>query len=87
MTRFSRHYNVSMPPFTKEDRILINGLYELPDLWPRSSLDLNLVDYQIWGLIQERVYKTPVRDTNDLKQGLIDTWASIPQNVVDKAVD
>jgi len=36
--------------------------------------------------MQERVYKTPVRDTNDLKQRLVDTWASIPQNVVDEAV-
>jgi len=37
--------------------------------------------------MQERVYKTPVRDTSDLKQRLIDTWASIPQSVVDEAID
>jgi len=44
------------------------------------------------GLMQERVYivQTPVRDTSavtsDLKQRLIDTWASISQNVIDEAV-
>jgi len=49
------------------------------------------------GLMQERVYivETPVGDTSrcdpaasgsDLKQRLIDTWASISQNVIDKAV-
>jgi len=37
--------------------------------------------------MQEHVYKTPVRDTSDLKQRLIDIWASIPQSVVDAAID
>ena len=37
--------------------------------------------------MQEHVYKTPVRDTDDLKRRLIDTWASIPQSVVDDAID
>ena len=36
---------------------------------------------------QQRLYKTPVRDTVDLKKRLVDTWASIPQCVVDEAVD
>jgi len=37
--------------------------------------------------MQERVYKTAVRDTADLKQRLIETWLSIPQTVIDKAID
>jgi len=45
--------------------------------------------------MQERVYivQTSVRDTgrcelvtSDLKQRLIDTWATISQNVIDKPV-
>ena len=52
-----------------------------------NSQDLNPVDYRIWGLMQQRLYKTPVRDTIDLKKRLVDTWASIPQCVVDEAVD
>ena len=44
-----------------------------PDLWPPNSPDLNPVNYRVWGLIQERVYKTAVRDTADLKQCLIET--------------
>jgi len=36
-----------------------------PDLWPPNSPDLNgPVDYQIFGLMQERVHKTPVSDTS-----------------------
>jgi len=58
-----------------------------PDLWPPNSPDLNPVDYRIWGWMQEHVYKTPVRDTDDLKRHLIDTRASIPQSVVDDVTD
>jgi len=40
------------------------------------------------GLMPERVYKTAVRDTADLKRRLIETWfMSIPQTVVDEAID
>jgi len=38
------------------------------------------------GLMRECVYKTPLRDTSDLKQRLIDAWASVSQNVIDEAV-
>ena len=53
------------------------------------------VDYRICGLMQERVYivqtpvcysVTPAAVTGDLKQPLIDTWASISKNVIYKAV-
>jgi len=37
--------------------------------------------------MQQRLYKTPVCDPIDLKKRLVDTWASIPQCVVDEAVD
>ena len=39
-----------------------------PYLWPLNSPDLNPVDYRIRVLIQERVYRTPVRDVSQLKQ-------------------
>ena len=53
-----------------------------PDLWPPNSPDLNLVDYGVWRLMQEWVYKTAVHDTADLWQRLIESWSSIPQTVV-----
>jgi len=43
-----------------------------PDLWPPNSPDLNPVDYRVWGLMQDRVYKTPIRDTADLTKCLIE---------------
>ena len=35
-----------------------------PDLCQPNSLDPNQIDYRIWGLMQERVYKKPLRDTS-----------------------
>jgi len=42
-------------------------------LWPPNSPDLNPVDYRVWGLIHEHVYKAPLCDTSNLDQRLIDT--------------
>ena len=66
---------------------LVSQAHRPPDLWPPNSPDLNPVDYRIWGLMQQRLYKTPVRDKIDLKKRLVDTWASISQCVVDETVD
>ena len=44
-------------------------------------------DYRIWGLMQQCLYKTPVRDTIDSEKRLVDTWASISQCVIDETVD
>ena len=52
---------------------LVSQAHRAPDLWPPNSPELNPVDYRIWGLMQQRLYKTPVRDTIDLKKRLVDT--------------
>jgi len=31
------------------------------ELWVQNSLDFNLVDYSVWGILQERVYHTCCR--------------------------
>jgi len=36
-------------------------------LWPPNSPDLNPVDYSVWSILQEKVYKTRVTDLDDLK--------------------
>ena len=33
-----------------------------PDMWPANSPDLNPVDNRVWDMLQERVYRVPVRD-------------------------
>jgi len=58
-----------------------------PELSPADSPDLNPVDYRIWGLMQERVYQSPIQDVDDLKQRLISVWDEFKQSVIDKAID
>jgi len=67
----------------------IHDVYEFisTDLWPPNSPDLNQVDYRICGLMQERVYKTPVADVSQLKQLLIDSWSSLSQDVIDDTIN
>jgi len=48
-----------------------------PDLWPPNSPDLNLVDYEIWGVVQDRVYQRKVKDVNELRERLVEVWAGL----------
>jgi len=38
-----------------------------PNVWPPKSPHLNPVDYKICGLLQERVYKTNIKDVDELR--------------------
>ena len=58
-----------------------------PGLWPPNSPDLNPVDYKIWSVMQQRVYQTKVQDLDELKQRLIDVWNSMPQSIIDDAIN
>ena len=40
-------------------------------IWPSNSPDLNPVDYSIWGILQERVYRSQIHDVNELKERLL----------------
>jgi len=56
-----------------------------PALWPANSPDLNPVDYQIWGKLQERVYRSQIRDVDQLKSRLIEEWEHFHQVVIEEA--
>jgi len=36
-----------------------------------NSPDLNPVNYRIWGMLQGRVYRVPIRDTDKLRKHLV----------------
>jgi inhibitor of nuclear factor kappa-B kinase subunit alpha len=57
-----------------------------PALWPPNSPDLNPVDYKIWSVMQEKVYKTKVRDVGELRQRIIQAWDEFDQAVIDSAI-
>jgi len=49
-------------------------------LWPPNSPDLNLVDYKVWGVMQQRVYECHMNST-------VNVWNSLQQNVIDAAIN
>ena len=57
-----------------------------PDLWPPNSPDLNPVDYSIWGILQERVYRERVSDVDELKRRLRIEWANMNNNIITAAI-
>ena len=58
---------------------------ETPDFislldWPLNSPHLNPVDYAIWDILQERVYRCQIRDVDHLKERVIEEWRRFDQN-------
>ena len=57
-----------------------------PSLWPPNSPDLKPVDYKMWSVMQERVYRTKVRDIEDLRQRISQVWDEFYHGINDAAV-
>ena len=57
-----------------------------PKLWPPNSPDLNPVDYHIWSVLEERVYRTRIRDIDHLRARLIEEWQLFDQVIIDRAI-
>jgi len=57
-----------------------------PTLWLPNSLDLNPVDYKVWSVLQEQVYKVKVNDVDELRQHIQTVWDELDQPTIDKAI-
>jgi len=57
-----------------------------PTLWPPNSPDSNPVDYKLWSVIQEQVYKVKVNNVDELRQRIQTVWDELDQSVIDKAI-
>jgi len=53
---------------------------------PPNSPDLNLVDYPAWSLLEQRVYRTRIRDISHLKTRLVEEWQKFDQKIIDWAI-
>jgi len=57
-----------------------------PSLWPPNSPD-NLVDYAIWGIMQERVFNMgKIANVEELRRRIVDEWERLDQRIIDGAV-
>jgi len=52
-----------------------------PEMWPPNSPDLNPVDYSISGILQERVYRSRMRDVKELKERMLSEWRLLNQRL------
>jgi len=57
-----------------------------PLLWPPNSPDLNPVDYSVWSILQEKVYKTRTTALDDLEHRIRTEWAKLDHDVIAAAV-
>jgi len=48
--------------------------------------DLNPVDYSVWSILQEKVYKTRITGLDDLKHCIRTEWAKMYQVIIVAAV-
>ena len=58
-----------------------------PENWPPNSPELNPVDYAVWGTLQQMVYRRKISDIGQLKHVLIDCWAQLSQDALNRAID
>ena len=55
------------------------------EMWPPNSPDLNPVDYSIWGILQERVYRSRIHDVKELKRLLME-WRLLDHTIITAAI-
>jgi hypothetical protein len=59
-----------------------------PTNWPPNSPDINPVDYCIWGTLERNVYRgRKITDLNTLKSAIVEEWAKIPQETINRSID
>ena len=64
-----------------------NPAFITPSLWPPNSPELNPVDYKVRGVLQDRVYRTRIRDVEHLRERLIEEWSPFDRRIIDGAVN
>jgi len=57
-----------------------------PTLLPPNSPDLNPVDYKLWSVVHEKVYKGRIKDVDELRSHILTAWDELDQRVIDTAV-
>jgi len=63
-------------------KIILNIFVKKFLTMPPNSAYLNPLDYDVWIMMQEEVYHTPIHDVNDLKQLLLDVWATVDRRII-----
>ena len=49
--------------------------------------DLSPLDYEIWAVMQHRVYRRQIHSVDELKRWLIDVWCGLEQSIFNETID
>jgi len=55
-------------------------------MWQPNSPDLYPVDYNIWSILQERVYCSRIHDVKELKERLLREWRLLDYTIIPTAI-
>jgi hypothetical protein len=55
-----------------------------PTPWPPRSPDFTPLDFLLWGHVKDKVYWTPVPDTDTLKARIRDASAAVTEEMLEK---
>ena len=58
-----------------------------PDHWPPSSPDLNPLDYGMWSVLKQKVYREKNHTLEQLKRRIKTCWEEINQDTIDSTID
>ena len=71
--------------FSADDRVLIKVLGQEKGYGAKNSSQ-NFQASQIWGKLQQRVYRSRIHDVDQLKSRLIEKWEHFHQVFIDEAI-
>jgi len=57
-----------------------------PTFWPPNDPDLNPVDYKVWSVMQEKVYKKRIKDIDKLRACILTAWDKMDQRIIEAAI-
>ena len=57
------------------------------DMWPPCSLDLNSMDFSVWGILQKRACEKKHPSIESLKRDLLKEWEKLPQDMLRAAYE
>jgi len=70
----------------RRNKALRSTLYNQTFSSKEMDIKPNVVDYKIWGIMQDTVYACKFTSVDELKQRISDEWDKIDQQLIDSAI-
>ena len=54
--------------------------------WPARSPDLSPMDFFLWGVLKNKVYKTPINNLEDLRERIVHSFGTLRARSIERAI-